>query len=404
MLFLLSGFVTVELFALLVTMRMHSVKVVVASIVILLLSLSLICDGYPHYFDLYVEGSECDDNGHICKRMPQCEPASEEYNKTGRTHSFPRCGFVGDVELVCCPPYTRTRLVEKRPNPPVAVLTAINVDTTGTAKRKCVRACEEITKFANRQVNTNILDGDDASLGEFPHMAALGTPDNDANATLNWRCGASIISDRYVLTAGHCIIDVSQVTPTMVRIGRVNIDDPNGGDAQEFGIINITVHPQFNRRLKVNDIAVVELDNPIKRSVNVHPACLYTNNDDPRGLVASGWGVTSLQATTGSKILQKANLVAVPVSECNETFSRLKILDNLSNQHFCTRSPPGRTSDTCLGDSGGPLQVENVQDSKVFSIVGITSTGNGCGGNTPGVYTRVSNYLDWIEGIVWPNL
>lgn len=54
------------------------------------------------------------------------------------------------------------------------------------------------------------------------------------------------------------------------------------------------------------------------------------------------------------------------------------------------------------GDSGGPLQVQQKRTSSVYSIVGVTSYGTGCGGKSPGVYTRVYSYLDWIESIVWP--
>lgn len=55
------------------------------------------------------------------------------------------------------------------------------------------------------------------------------------------------------------------------------------------------------------------------------------------------------------------------------------------------------------GDSGGPLQVSETSNLCIFYIVGVTSFGSGCGGkNTPGVYTRVSSYVDWIERTVWP--
>lgn len=53
------------------------------------------------------------------------------------------------------------------------------------------------------------------------------------------------------------------------------------------------------------------------------------------------------------------------------------------------------------GDSGGPLQVKTTE-TNVYNIVGITSYGPSvCGGSTPGIYTRVNKYLDWIESIIW---
>lgn len=69
----------------------------------------------------------------------------------------------------------------------------------------------------------------------------------------------------------------------------------------------------------------------------------------------------------------------------------------------CAGSPKDNwRQDTCQGDSGGPLQV-HLPSSSIFKVVGITSFGAGCGLiESPGVYTRVSHFIQWIENIVWP--
>lgn len=55
------------------------------------------------------------------------------------------------------------------------------------------------------------------------------------------------------------------------------------------------------------------------------------------------------------------------------------------------------------GDSGGPLQVQHFDYKNMYLQVGITSFGKFCGDkSSPGVYTRVSKYVSWIENIVWP--
>lgn len=55
------------------------------------------------------------------------------------------------------------------------------------------------------------------------------------------------------------------------------------------------------------------------------------------------------------------------------------------------------------GDSGGPLQTKLSLEPLQYNVIGVTSFGKACGiANVPGVYTRVSNYIDWIESIVWP--
>ena len=53
--------------------------------------------------------------------------------------------------------------------------------------------------------------------------------------------------------------------------------------------------------------------------------------------------------------------------------------------------------DSCQGDSGGPVAVRNVEDTD-WLLMGITSWGSGCAQpGRPGVYTKVSNYLNWIN-------
>ena len=53
-----------------------------------------------------------------------------------------------------------------------------------------------------------------------------------------------------------------------------------------------------------------------------------------------------------------------------------------------------------LGDSGGPFVVPLNDDSSNprYQLAGIVSWGIGCAKTgLPGVYTKVSNYIDWIE-------
>lgn len=98
----------------------------------------------------------------------------------------------------------------------------------------------------------------------------------------------------------------------------------------------------------------------------------------------------------------------MPLSECNRTFlefnkqsSLAALQSGISESQYCAHDRPGR-SDSCGGDSGGPLQIIN-PDVLLAKIVGIVSFGIGCGSSLPGVYTRVAYYLDWIESHVWPN-
>lgn len=56
------------------------------------------------------------------------------------------------------------------------------------------------------------------------------------------------------------------------------------------------------------------------------------------------------------------------------------------------------------GDSGGPLQYLTMKEDcqLLYTQVGIVSFGRGCAfKNSPGIYTKISHYIPWIESIVW---
>lgn len=98
----------------------------------------------------------------------------------------------------------------------------------------------------------------------------------------------------------------------------------------------------------------------------------------------------------------------MPFVQCNQTFfewnkniDQPAFRNGLSQGQYCAYDSKKR-SDSCQGDSGGPLQYFPDKESRLAKIVGIVSFGLGCGGDLPGIYTRVAFYLDWIEAIVWP--
>lgn len=106
----------------------------------------------------------------------------------------------------------------------------------------------------------------------------------------------------------------------------------------------------------------------------------------------------------------KVNLTTVAIDKCNESFAANNLLainrrlpQGIISTQYCATGKENvltkQIGDTCQGDSGGPLQI--IEDDK-FQLVGVTSFGNGCGSNTPSVYTRVARYIEWIESVVWP--
>lgn len=101
--------------------------------------------------------------------------------------------------------------------------------------------------------------------------------------------------------------------------------------------------------------------------------------------------------------LLKADLTLVANSVCSAGYiGESSLVDGILPSQICAGDETGER-DTCQGDSGGPLQVVTwLNFQRIYHVIGITSFGRGCATTQPGVYTRVSYYLDWIESVVWP--
>ncbi|XP_053692147.1 uncharacterized protein LOC128740611 [Sabethes cyaneus] len=231
-------------------------------------------------------------------------------------------------------------------------------------------------------------------LKEFAHMAAIGwTLPND---TISWKCGGSLIWENYVLTAAHCTLDNGQ-PPDVARFGDINIfSDEDDQFAQQLKIVQVIRHPDYKFSLSYNDIALLRLEKNVRLHETVSPACLWIDSEVRfSALEATGWGDTGY-AQDRTPSLLKVTLKPTTNKKCSEFYdSSIRILrDGLKETQLCAGD---ELMDTCPGDSGGPLQIKLLHNGKVSPfLVGVTSFGTACGTATPGVYTKVSSYYQWI--------
>lgn len=114
--------------------------------------------------------------------------------------------------------------------------------------------------------------------GEYPHMAALGWRNVDG---IDFNCGGSIISEKFILTAAHCITKLNGNLPSVIRVGNSNLLA-----AKDFAIEWLIKHPNYSSKTHKNDIALIKVLEEINFNYFVLPACLQQNNDFDRNVKA----------------------------------------------------------------------------------------------------------------------
>lgn len=248
-----------------------------------------------------------------------------------------------------------------------------------------------------------IVGGVDAAPGEYPHMAALGYGDDNK---IQYSCGGSLISNRYVMTAAHCLNSNTLGQVRTIRLGDYKLDG-SSDTHEDFGISEVVRHPDYHPPDVYNDIALIKLDRVVVFNRFIKPAKLFNdiNRLSRYRLTATGWGRTAYGGQQ-SNVLQTVELSFFTQRECNKHFGkRRKLSRGVDIETQVCAGGRNVEKDTCGGDSGGPLQMsrETYGSSEYsgWSIVGVTSIGKTCGvANVPAIYTRVSHYLTWIKNII----
>ncbi|XP_047657096.1 CUB and peptidase domain-containing protein 2-like [Tachysurus fulvidraco] len=234
-------------------------------------------------------------------------------------------------------------------------------------------------------LNNKIVGGADASPGSWPWQVSFQSGGSHF-------CGGSLINANWVLSAAHCF-QSSSTSGITINLGMESLDLANSNQQQRSASI-VIINQNYDDNTKDNDIALVQLSSSVTFNNYIQPVCLAASSSSfPAGteVWVTGWGtIASGVSLPSPQTLQEVQLPIVSNSDCATSYGNGSITGNM----MCAGLAQGG-KDSCQGDSGGPLVV---QENGVWVQAGIVSFGYGCAlPNIPGVYTRVSQYQDWIS-------
>ncbi|XP_032645118.1 transmembrane protease serine 11E-like [Chelonoidis abingdonii] len=228
-----------------------------------------------------------------------------------------------------------------------------------------------------------ITGGTSAQDGEWPWQASL-------QLSGIHRCGATLISDMWLVTAAHCFRGQPNPLRWTASFGTV-IRPPKS----RRSVRNIIIHEKYTNAIPNHDydIAVVQLSSPVEFTNDIRMVCLpeefYVFPHNTTCFV-TGWGALQNEGPSINN-LRQAEVKIIDTNICN----RAEVYNGaITPGMVCAGYLEGKI-DACQGDSGGPLVTEDRRG--IWYLVGIVSWGDECAKrNKPGVYTRVTYYRDWI--------
>ncbi|XP_075977360.1 uncharacterized protein LOC142977366 [Anticarsia gemmatalis] len=245
--------------------------------------------------------------------------------------------------------------------------------------------------FDHTDVSARIVGGSQAAVGSHPHMVALTT----GSLLVTFYCGGSILSQRTILTAAHCIDPVFSVG-TLMRTLRATVGTnrwKSGGS--KLSIARNVTHPHYVSRTLKNDIGLFITSTDIVLSQLAQPVSLsFANVGAGVPTIVAGWGRTRRNGSFSANLLELF-VNTISGEECIRAVAQAGIDFNMPpppvepHIEICTFHSRGHGA--CNGDSGSALLHRETRQQ-----IGVVSWGFPCARGAPDMYARISAYRDFL--------
>nr|XP_048710244.1 serine protease 27-like [Caretta caretta] len=260
----------------------------------------------------------------------------------------------------------------------------------------------------DQPVFSRIIEGQDAQEGRWPWQVSVQFFDAKKR---DYRhiCGGSLISAQWVVSAAHCFSCSQSCSQYRLVLGAHQLLNPSPNQIL-VNMKQIILHPSYNKKTKVADIALVRLEKPVKYTKFIRPISLpgaFCQFPEKTKCWVTGWGkVEMTKPLPKPKTLQELEIPIIKTAVCNDRYKTLAphspLGPNIIKPSMICAGYMDSPKGFCKGDSGGPLAC---QQDGTWYLAGVVSWfmtkyvhGTICADcRFPGVFTRVTAYNSWIR-------
>ncbi|XP_053202571.1 tryptase-2-like [Panonychus citri] len=275
-----------------------------------------------------------------------------------------------------------------------------------TSEKDCGDLWSEVIK-------SRIRNGHKVKGNKYPWMVQLKSY-TDRDESEYFQCGGTLIDNQHIITAAHCFEkddgSFLEAKDVDVYMGTKNFIEEDEDEA--YSVEKLWIDPKYDGDSLGNDFAIITLAEKVDFTRHIGPICLPTTAEGADQFTIAGWGKTSSGKNAHSATrLMEAVVTLVPRDECEQLALNwlektepdavkspdFNVTELIAETHLCARNII-TGSDTCAGDSGGPLMYLG-QDDRWFLMGVVSGSWVDCGVDKNGAsfYTKLNYYEETIK-------
>ncbi|XP_023306028.2 trypsin eta [Lucilia cuprina] len=236
-----------------------------------------------------------------------------------------------------------------------------------------------------------IIGGREVDIFKHPYLVSIRYR-SQSNESYVHKCAGAIYSERVVVTAAQCVVDIKANEKVMVVAGA---NSRTGVDGLPYPALKWFSHPSYSSWTVDYDIGVIIIDDVFDlKHLNMNSITIKESRPiEGKVATVAGWGYRE-EFGPSSSHLEEVQVPIVSTAECTQSYG----VGEITERMICAGYVKTGGRDACQGDTGGPLVMNN-------QLVGLVSWGRGCARpGYPSVYTFVSALKKWIDDTIAANV